>query len=291
MPVCCGGYNLGRRRPLLRAHVALVASLLVLVGCGGEDDTDTENDGDTTFTTITDSDAVGTGSTAGSDAAATVVDDSTVAATTLAAPVRLGDRFAWCESVQRRWDAQDHVRAETEATALAYEAAVGVVGAASDDLDRAEAQEALDRALADYASAASDYGKTRWGVAGLILGDMATLLASDRDDATLQVAMERAFEAFRSNAGAATLSAFDSAHEANDTLELVSTVERFGSDESVEVVEVPEPEPVAFDASEAWLKAIEALEEALEAVGDAEDAKDAAVAAAGASRGAVSAAR
>ena len=292
MPVCCGGYNLGRRGPLLRAQIALVASLLILVGCGGDDDTDTGDDGDTASMAITDSNAVDTGSTAGSDAAATVVDDSTAAATTTPAPVRLGDRFEWCESVQRRWDTQVHYRSEAEAAALAREAAVGVYEAASDDLDRAEAQEALDRALADYASAASDYGKTRWGTAGLIVGDMSSLSAGYyRDDTTLQVAIERAFEAFGSNAGADTLAAFDSAHEATDTLELASSVERLGGDEPVEAVEVPESEPVVFDASEAWLMAIEALDEALEAVGDAEDAKDAAVAAAAGSRGAASEAR
>ena len=268
MPVCCGGYNLGKRGPLLRAQVVLVASLLILGGCGGDDDTDTEDDGNATSMAITDSNAVDAGSTAGSDtAAATVVGDSTAAATTLTVPVRLGDRFAWCESVQRRWDTQVYYRAEAEAAALAHEAAVGLYEAASDDLDRAEAQEALDRASADYASAASDYGKTRWGTAGLIVGDMSSLLASDRDDVTLQVAIERAFEAFRSNAGADTLAAFDSAQEATDTLELVSSVDRFGVDEPVEAGEVAAPEPVVFDASEAWLMAIEALEEALEAAG------------------------
>ena len=275
----------------IRPFVVALAVTMLAGACAGDDDTDTGDDGDTASMAITDSNAVDAGATAGSDAAAAVVDDSTVAATTLTVPVRLGDRFAWCASVQRRWDAQVHYRAEAEAAALAHEAAVGVYEAASDDLDRAEAQEALDRALDDHASAASDYGKTRWGTAGLIVGDMSTLLASDRDDVTLQVAIERAFEAFLSDAGAGTLAAFDSAHEAAHALELVSSVERFGGDESVEAVEVPEPEPVVFDASEAWLKAIAALEEALEAAGDAEDAKDAAVAAAAGSRGAASAAR
>ena len=289
MPVCCGGYNSGRRGPLLRAQVALVASLLILVGCEGDDNTDTENDGDTTSMAITDSNAVDAGTTAGSDAAPTVVDDGAVAATTLTVPVRLGDRFGWCESVQRRWDSQVHYRAEAEAAALAHEAAVGVYEAASDDLDRAEAQEALDRALADYESAQSDYGKTRWGTAGLILGDVSILSAGYyRDDPTLQVAVARALEAFGSNAGPDILAAFDSAHEATEMVELVSSVERFGVDDPMEAGEASESEPAVFDASEGWLIAIEAVEEALEAAADAEDAKDAAVAAADGSRGAAS---
>lgn len=293
MPVCRGGYSLGRRCPLLRARVALVVSLLVLAGCGGDDhtstDTGTGTNGDTSSMAITDNNAVDTGSSMDGDADTTVDDDSKATATTPAAPVRLGDRFGWCESVQRRWDSQVRYRAEAEAAALAHAAAVGVYEAASDDLDRAEAQEALDRALDDYESADSDYGKTRWGTAGLIFGDVSILSAGYyRDDPTLQVAIERAVEAFGSNAGADTLAAFDSAHEVTDTQELVSGIERFDVDEPVEAVEVPESEPAVFDASEGWLKAIEAVEEALEAAAEAEAAKDAAVAAAYGSRGAVS---
>ena len=210
-------------------------------------------------------------------------------AVALATPVRLGDRFGWCDSVQRRWDAQVRYRAEAEAAAVAYEAAVGVYEAASDDLDRAEAQEPLDRALADYESAKHDYAKTRWIVAGLILGDMSPLSAAYDygDDATLQVAIERAFEAFSSNAGADTLAAFDTAHEATEALEIAKSIKRSGGDEPVEAVEVPEPEPAVFDASQGWLMAIEAVEEALEAAADAKDASDAAAAATNASRGAV----
>ena len=291
MPVCYGGCNLGRRVPRLRARVVLVVSLLVLVGCGGDDDdTDASDDGNTASLAVTDDNAVGAGSTAGSDADVTVVDDSTAAATTPAAPVRMGDRFRWCDSVQSRWDSQVRHRAEVEAAAVAYEAAVGVYEAASDDLDRAEAQEALDRALADYESAKRGYGRARWGTAGLVLGDVSRLSAvyDYGDDATLQVAIERAFEAFSSNAGADTLAAFDAAREATATLELVRGVERSGGDEPVEAVEIPEPEPAVFDASQGWLMAIEAVEEALEAAADAENAMDAAAVAADASRGAVS---
>jgi len=209
-------------------------------------------------------------------------------AVAIATPVRLGDRFGWCDSVQRRWDSQVRYRAEAKAAAVAYEAAVGVHEAASDDLDRAEAQEPLDRALADYESAKRDYAKTRWVVAGLILGDVSPLSAGYyRDDPTLQVAIERAFEAFSSNAGADTLAAFDSAHQATETVKLVNSAERSGGDEPVEAVGVPEPEPAVFDASQGWLMAIEAVEEALEAAADAKDASDAAAAAADASRGAV----
>ena len=289
MPVRYDGCNLGRRVPLLRARVALAVSLLILAGCGGDDDTDTGEEGNTTSMAITDNNAVDTGSTAGGDAGVTVVDDNTAATTTPAAQVRLGDRFGWCDSVQRRWDAQVRYRAEAEAAALAYEAAVGVYEAASDDLDRAEAQEPLDRALADYESAKRDYAKTRWIVAGLILGDVSRLSAAYdySDDATLQVAIERAFEAFSSNAGADTLAAFDAAHEATETLELAKSIKRSGGDEPVEAVEAPEPEPAVFDASQGWLIAIEAVEEALEAAADAKDASDAAAAATNASRRAV----
>ena len=210
-------------------------------------------------------------------------------AVAIAAPVRLGDRFGWCDSVQRRWDAQVRYRAEAEAAALAYEAAVGVYEAASDDLDRVEARESLDRALADYESAKRDYAKTRWVGAGLILGDVSSLsvVYDYGDDATLQVAIERAFEAFSSIAGTDTLAAFDSAHQATEALELANSAERSGGDEPVETVEAPEPEPAVFDASQGWLIAIEAVEGALQAAADAKDASDAAAAATNASRRAV----
>ena len=288
MPVCYGGCNLGRRGPRLRARVALAAGLLVLAGCGG-DDADTGDDGNTASIAITDNNPAGAGSMAGGDAGVTVVDDSTATATTPATPFRLGDRFGWCDNVQRRWDAQVRYRAEVEAAALAYEAAVSVYEAASDDLDRAEAQEPLDRALADYESAKRDYAKTRWIVAGLILGDVSRLSAAYDygDDPTLQVAIDRAFEAFSSSAGADTLAAFDAAHQATETVELVRGIERSGGDEPVKVVEAPEPEPAVFDSSQGWLMAIEAVREALEAAADAKDASDAAAAATNASRRAV----
>ena len=134
-------------------------------------------------------------------------------------------------------------------------------------------------------SAASDDGKVRWRAAGLILGDESGLLARDRDDATLQVAIEGAFEGFRSNAtGRPAGSVRSCVRGPTEALERLSSAERFDDDESTEAVDAPESETIPFDASEVWLKATEALEDTFEAAADAEDANYAA----GASRAAAS---
>ena len=192
----------------------------------------------------------------------------------VAAPVQLGERFAWCAKVQALWDAQNQARAETETAAAAHEAAVRVHEAATDDLDRAEAGEAVDDAYANYVFATRDYGQVRWHAAALIFSNEPTLLGGGLDDSTLPVAIERARDAYLANAAPHTLTALDFAHEATEAAAYSSSHERSDSDRSGPAVEALEPDPVPFDASEAWLRATEALQDALNGVEDAEIARN-----------------
>ena len=188
--------------------------------------------------------------------------------------MQLGERFAWCAKVQALWDAQDQARAETEDAAVAQEAAVGVFEAATDDLDRAEAGEAVDDAYTAYVFSTRDYGQVRWHAAALVFSDEPNLLGGGLEDSTLQVAIERAREAYLANAAPHTLAALDYAHEATETAAHSSTQVRSDSDQSSPAVEASQPDPVPFDASEAWLRATEALQDALNGVEDAQIASD-----------------
>ena len=100
------------------------------------------------------------------------------------------------------------------------------------------------------------------------------------------MALERAFEAYRSIAAADTVAAFDLAHEATENAMHLYAVAYSDSDEPAPPVEAPESESVAFDASEAWLRATEALQDTIKGAETAERAKDEAAAATAASRAA-----
>ena len=124
-----------------------------------------------------------------------------------------------------------------------------------------------------------------------MLSGEATLLVGEPHDATLQVALERALEAFRASAGADTLAVFDLAHEATETAQQPRTAARLEFEESNQSVEAAESEPAPLDSSEPWFEAIEAFEDAVEAAEDAAAAGEAANAAAAASHGAAADAR
>ena len=266
----------GATMPRIRAFAFVLAVALLVSACQGGDDRDSTASGEEANSgasvTFTDEPL----QSAPSETSPTPGDEPPeVAQPVLATPVQLGERFGWCARVQALWDGEDQARAETEAAAAAHEAAVRVHEAATDDLDRAEAGEAAQDAYADYVFAAGDYGKIRWRAAGLIFGNEAVVLGGGAEDSTLQVALDRAFEAYRVAASADTVAAFDFAHEATETAARLTAAAYSDIDEPAQGAEAPEPEPAPLDPSEAWLKAAEALQDAVEAAQDAEDAKDA----------------
>ena len=253
--------------------VGLAVALLAWA-CGGDEDSDPADREDETSSgaSVTSEDEPAQDGHA--QASTTSAEEPQQApAPAVAAPVQFGERFAWCAKVQALWDAQDQARAETETAAAAHEAAVRVYEATTDDLDRAEAGEAVDDAYADYVFATRDYGQVRWHAAGLIVSDESDLLGG-LENSTLQVAIERARDAYRANAAPHTLAALDDAHRATETAAHTSIDERSDSEQSAPAVDSPEPDPAPFDASEAWLRATEALQEALNGVEDSQVASD-----------------
>ena len=258
-----------------RLLASALAVALLAVACGGDEDHDpAERENETSSGSSVTSEAEPAQDGHAGASTTPAKEPQQVAAPAVAAPVQLGERFGWCAKVQALWDAQDQARTETEAAAAVHEAAVRAHEAATDDLDRAEAGEAVYDAYAEYVFSTRDYGQVRWHAAALTFGDEPTLLGGGLEDSTLQVAIERAREAYRANAAPHTLAALDYAHEATEMAARSSTDERSGGDQSGPAVEASEPDPVPFDASEAWLRATEALQDALNGVEDAEIASD-----------------
>ena len=224
--------------PLTAAIVAMLVVGLVAGGCGGDGerapaDLVEDADPDWVVSDVDPREGASSDSPAASEAGRS---EDTVAD---AEPVRLGERFGWCASVEALWDSQDQARAESEAAAAAHETAVRVFEAATDDLDRAEASEAAQDAYADYVFAAGRYGTFRWRAAGLIFSNESKLLGDDTEDSTLQVAIERAREAYRSQASTGTLAAFDVAHEATATVARLKAAEDSSDEETDHAVEGP----------------------------------------------------
>ncbi len=265
--------------------LAILAAMLVAPGCGGGEDRAPADPVEDAGPHGAASDVETAGDTS-PDAPASLEADPGENVVADAPRVQLGDRFSWCASVQALWDAEDGARADTEATAAAHSDAMGVLEAVTDDLDRAEAQEAVERALGDHSRARTHFGHARSLAAGLIDGE-STLLVGGPHDATLQVALERAFEAFLASAGADTLAVLDLAQKATETAQQPRSAAGSEDEEPNPSAEVAESEPASVDPSEAWFRATEALEDAIKAAEEAAAADDAAKAAAAASHDAV----
>ena len=264
----------GATMPRTGVMLAILAVMLVAPGCGGGEDRAPADPVEDAGPHGAASDVETAGDTS-PDAPASLEADLGENVVADAPRVQLGDRFTWCARVQALWDAEDGARAETEATAEAHLAATGVLEAATDDLDRAEAQEAVERALGDHGRARVRYGYARSLAAGLMSGE-STLLVGDRHDTTLQVALERAFEAFLASAGADTLAVLDLAQKATETAQQPRPAARSEDGESNPSADVAESEPATVDPSEAWFKATEALEDAIKAAEEAAAVDDAA---------------
>ena len=106
--------------PRTGAILAILVVVLVAGGCGGGEDSvpadPVEDAGPDGAVSVVD--PIEDASSEAPVASEAEPSEDTVADT---APVRLGERFAWCSTVQALWDAQDEARAETEAAAVAHE--------------------------------------------------------------------------------------------------------------------------------------------------------------------------
>lgn len=115
------------------------------------------------------------------------------------AAVRLGERFPWCANIQASWDIHTEARTQLDAAETALQEAQIAVDSATDELDMAEAEQALEAASAARADAAATLTGTARAVASLLDPDRAPA------DDTEAVAVQRAAEAWRASADPAVV--------------------------------------------------------------------------------------
>ena len=159
---------------------ALLAVVVLAAGCGGGDDATEEPDGDQPDT-VRDS------------AEQTDQPDAEPELELEPQPVqvRLGDRFGWCAERQRTWDRLAVIRVQADAVEAARLDAQAALEAATDDLDRAEALQALESAEESYLDFVPAFRD--------VMDEVTRLLEPDwrsNSGETEAIAVERAREAF-----------------------------------------------------------------------------------------------
>ena len=211
----------GRTRLVLATLVVVLAA----TGCGGGEDSAPVGHEEDSPSTTTEASGDDPREDARTEPATTSVDeaqdevlsgDSSISedgpeqpaqpeATVELVEVRLGDRFDWCADLQAVWDAHDEDHAAQQAVGAVLSEAEAVYGAATDELDRAEALEEVEQARSAFREAveAGDEDRT--------LAANALFVAYERhlDDSAdpLGVASSRAWLAFINAADARTLDA------------------------------------------------------------------------------------
>lgn len=191
-------------RPRFVVSVALAVSLLAAACGGGDDATDKPVDDAAT-------EAVSEVTASGDDQPATTTSEIPVpvdaAPEPAPEPVRLADRFSWCSTHQRTWDrlAELQLRADDmEAARLNAQAALD---AATDELDIAEAVQALEAAEESYLEFIPTYRD--------VLSDATRLLSPDwrgnSGDETEPIAVGRARDTFHETADPTLLELLEAA--------------------------------------------------------------------------------
>ncbi len=109
-------------------------------------------------------------------------------------PQQLGDRFEWCADIQAIWERQVQAQAQVDVAGAAYLAAFDAYNSATDELDRAEAFQAVEATFQRYEDLRSDLEDVTY--------DAASVLAPGfrGTDETQSIALERAREAYSANA-------------------------------------------------------------------------------------------
>lgn len=177
--------------------VAMLAISVLAVGCGGDESA--EEGPQATEPEVTTSDEP----TTASDSTEPAEQAAPAPAEPEPAPARLGDRFPWCADAQVTWDYLAETSAQLEAAETTLQEAQGAVDSASDDLDRAEAGQALEAASAAHADAALRVQGANRSVSWLINPDR------DLSDDTEAIAFQRAETAWRASADPAVVELHD----------------------------------------------------------------------------------
>ena len=173
--------------------VAMLAVAVLAAACGGDDATDEPEDDAQTAAVSEVTASVG-------DQSATTTSETPIPAEAAPEPapepVRLADRFSWCSTHQRTWDrlAELQLRADDmEAARLNAQAALDT---ATDELDIAEAVQAVESAEESYRDFVPTYRD--------VLRDATRLLdpdwVSNSGDDTEPIAVGRARDAFYATA-------------------------------------------------------------------------------------------
>ena len=105
--------------------------------------------------------------------------------------VRLGDRFGWCADIQRTWDWLAEIQGQVDAVEAARLDAQAALEAATDELDRAEALQALESAEESYLDFVPAFRDAMDEVTRLLEPDWRS-----NSGETEAIAVERAREAF-----------------------------------------------------------------------------------------------
>ncbi len=180
--------------------VAMLAAAVLAAGCGGGGDDATDEPDDEAASEVT-------ASGAGQPATTTVSEATDQAAATEPAPelVRLADRFSWCSTHQRTWDrlAEMQQRAnDIEAARLDAQAAWD---AATDELDIAEAGQAVEAAEENYRDFVPAFRDVLFDATHLLNPDWM----SRSGDETEPIAVGRARDAFHAAADPTLLELLD----------------------------------------------------------------------------------
>ena len=172
--------------------------------------------------------------------------------------MQLGDRFEVCGEVQAAWDAFADALPVYEAAQSAVRDAEAAVASATDDLDRAEANEALSEADRTLRQAEELYTSARWEAFHDLL--MAMSAHEQGGDSSRTVVNARAWEAFVAAADSETLAAINGVGEAIEAQEeataaAAAAAEAYDAAHEQALQEAEAALEQANDVYEAWQRA------------------------------------
>lgn len=131
--------------------LALGLAVVLLVGaCGGDQDDDPGSSADDTPARASATPEAGPDDLMAADSTSGIGTPDSVPEALSQTVVLLGDRFDWCSDVETVWNAHGRTTSNLWRSAVDYEEALEAYESATDELDRAEAREALSAAERSY---------------------------------------------------------------------------------------------------------------------------------------------
>ena len=196
-------------RPRFTIPAMMLAVSLLAAGCGGgqqdasEEPDDARADG---VSEVATSDGDQPDTTVRESAEQTEQPDADTEPEPEPAPVRLGSRFMWCFRLQADWDRHSQAQAQFDDAEAALLEAREALATATDELDRAEAQDALDDAERRYEDLTDHLADVNDGTSRILLP------GREGSEDTETIALGRAREVFRAAADPAVLELSELAH-------------------------------------------------------------------------------